>query len=199
MEWYGAIKKIIVLDFANEKEVMLFQCDWFDVHPAPSNIKSKSRGYSRDEYGIIDIDTTKFRYADEPYIMVNQAEQVCYMKSARKSKWSNVLRMKPRNLFAMQEKYVIEPSLSYCLRLIPSQSRISMTSLFWVILRYFPASWRAARPCGRCCAPTSWWAPRRCHRCCAPASWWAPRPCRRCCAPDSWWAPRPCRRFCASS
>ena len=85
MEWYGVIKKIIVLDFANEKEVMLFQCDWFDVPPAPSKIKSKSRGYSRDEYGIIDIDTTKFRYADEPYIMVNQAEQVCYVKSARKS------------------------------------------------------------------------------------------------------------------
>ena len=35
--------------------------------------------------------------------MANQAEQVCYVKSARKSNWSNVLRMKPRNLFAMPE------------------------------------------------------------------------------------------------
>jgi len=103
MEWYGVIKKIIVLDFANEKEVMLFQCDWFDVPPAPSKIKSKSKGYSREEYGIIDIDTTKLRYVDEPYIMANQAEQVCYVKSARKSNWSSVLRMKPRNLFAMPE------------------------------------------------------------------------------------------------
>ena len=85
MEWYGVIKKIIVLDFANEKEVMLFHCNWFDVPPAPSKIKSKSRGYSRYEYEIIDIDTTKLRYADEPYIMVNQAEQVCYVKSTRKS------------------------------------------------------------------------------------------------------------------
>ncbi|KAG2620272.1 hypothetical protein PVAP13_3NG260300 [Panicum virgatum] len=73
MEWYRVIKKISVLDFANEKEVMLFQ------------------GYSRDEYGIIDIDTTKLHYADEPYIMANQVEQ------------SSVLRMKPRNLFAMPE------------------------------------------------------------------------------------------------
>ena len=81
----GVIKKIIVHDFANKKEVMLFQCDWFDVPPAPSKIKSKSRGYSRDEYGIIDIDTTKLRYAEEPYIMANQVEQVCYVKSARKS------------------------------------------------------------------------------------------------------------------
>ncbi|KAG2557508.1 hypothetical protein PVAP13_8NG216302 [Panicum virgatum] len=85
MEWYGIIKKIIILDFANEKEVMLFQ------------------GYSRDEYGIIDIDTTRLRYADDPYIMANQAEQVCYVKSARKSNWSSVLRMKPRNLFVTPE------------------------------------------------------------------------------------------------
>ncbi|KAG2619754.1 hypothetical protein PVAP13_3NG134501 [Panicum virgatum] len=85
MEWYGVIKKIIVLDFANEKEVILFQ------------------GYSRYEYGIIDIDTTNLRYVDEPYIMANQAEQVCYVKSARKSNWSSVLKMKPRNLFAMPE------------------------------------------------------------------------------------------------
>ena len=36
--------------------------------------------------------------------MVNQAEQVCYVKSVRKSNWSSVLRMKPRNLFAMPER-----------------------------------------------------------------------------------------------
>jgi len=36
--------------------------------------------------------------------MANQAEQVCYVKSARKSNWSSVLRMKPRNLFAMPER-----------------------------------------------------------------------------------------------
>ena len=35
--------------------------------------------------------------------MANQAEQVYFVKSARKSNWSSVLRMKPRNLFAMPE------------------------------------------------------------------------------------------------
>ena len=104
MEWYGVIKKIIVLVFPNEKEVILFQCDWFDVPPATSKSKSKRRGYSRDEYGIIDIDTTKLRYVDEPYIMANKAEKVCYVKSARKSNWSSVLKMKPKNLFAMPKR-----------------------------------------------------------------------------------------------
>ena len=31
MAWYGVLKKITTLDFANEKEVVLFQCDWYDV------------------------------------------------------------------------------------------------------------------------------------------------------------------------
>jgi len=71
MEWYGVIKKILTLDFPGEKEVVLFQCDWYDV-PAPS--KKKSRGYRRDQYGIIDVDTTRFRYLNDPYILETQAE-----------------------------------------------------------------------------------------------------------------------------
>ena len=73
MEWYGVIKKILTLDIPGEKEVVLFQCDWYDV-PAPS--KNKSRGYRRDQYGIIDVNTTRFRYLNDPYILRTQAEQV---------------------------------------------------------------------------------------------------------------------------
>lgn len=101
MDWYGVIKKIIALDFPNDKEVLLFECDWFDVPGATTN---KSRGYSKDQYGIIDIDTTRFRFKDEPYILASQAQQVCYVKCAKKNNWCSVLRMKPRNLFAMPER-----------------------------------------------------------------------------------------------
>lgn len=100
MEWYGLIKNIITLDFPNGKEVMLFECDWFDV---PGGTTNKSRGYNKDKYGIVDIDTTRFRFSDEPYILATQAEQVCYVKHAKKTNWCTVLRMKPRNLFAMPE------------------------------------------------------------------------------------------------
>lgn len=101
MDWYGVIKKIIALDFPNNKEVLLFECDWFDVPGATTN---KSRGYSKDQYAIIDIDTTRFRFKDEPYILASQAQQVCYVKCAKKNNWCSVLRMKPRNLFAMPER-----------------------------------------------------------------------------------------------
>nr|TKW14652.1 hypothetical protein SEVIR_5G180500v2 [Setaria viridis] len=41
MDWYGVPKKIITLDFPGEKEVILFECDWYDV---PATTKNKSRG-----------------------------------------------------------------------------------------------------------------------------------------------------------
>lgn len=105
MEWYGVLKRTITLEFPNAKEVMLFECDWYDV-PAPT--RNKSKGYSKDQYGIVDIDTTQFRYTDEPYILATQAEQVCYVPSAKKTNWCSVIRLKPRNLFAMPEGEEIE-------------------------------------------------------------------------------------------
>ncbi|XP_066378985.1 uncharacterized protein [Miscanthus floridulus] len=102
MDWYGVIKKIISREFPGGKELMMFQCDWYDV-PAPT--QNKSRGYKKDQYGIIDIDTTHFRYSNDPYILVTQAEQVFYVKDAKKSDWSSVVRMKPRNIFSMPESY----------------------------------------------------------------------------------------------
>jgi hypothetical protein len=100
MGWYGVLKKIICLDFPGEKEVILFQCVWFDV-PAAST--SKSRGYSKDKFGVIYIDITRFRYSDEPYILSTQAEQVFYARNPKKPNWCGVLRVQPRNLFAMPE------------------------------------------------------------------------------------------------
>jgi hypothetical protein len=100
MDWYGVLRRIICLDFHGENEVMLFQCDWFDV---PTASKNKSRGYNKDQYGVVDIDMTQFKYSDEPFILSTQAEQVFYVKHAKKQNWCSALRMQPRNLFSMPE------------------------------------------------------------------------------------------------
>ena len=100
MDWYGVLKKIITLDFPGEKEVIFFECDWYDV---PAATKNKSRGYSKDQYGIIDIDTTRRRYVNDPYVLATQVEKVFYVKCANKSNWSSVVRIKPRTLFSMPE------------------------------------------------------------------------------------------------
>jgi hypothetical protein len=101
MDWYGVLNKVITLDFPGAKEVILFECHWFDV---PTASTSKTRGYSKDQYGIIDIDTSRRRYMDEPYVLGTQVEQVFYVKCANKPTWCSVVRMKPRTLFSMSEE-----------------------------------------------------------------------------------------------
>jgi hypothetical protein len=101
MDWYIVLQKVIALDFPGEKEAILFECDWSDVSDAS---KSKSKGYSKDQYGIIDIETSHRRYMDEPYVLGTQVEQVFYVKCANKPSWSSVVRMNPRTLFAMPEQ-----------------------------------------------------------------------------------------------
>jgi len=102
MIWYGVIRRIISLEFPTQKEVLLFQCDWYDV-PAAST--SRSRGYNRVKYGVIDIDTSRFRYSNEPYILILaiQAEPVFFVNLVNKPGWSSVVAVRPRNLFAMPE------------------------------------------------------------------------------------------------
>nr|TKW03210.1 hypothetical protein SEVIR_7G009200v2 [Setaria viridis] len=56
MTWYGVIRRMISLEFPAHKEVGLFHCDWYDVLAAST---SRSRGYSREKYGVIDIDTSR--------------------------------------------------------------------------------------------------------------------------------------------
>jgi hypothetical protein len=85
MDWYGVIKKIFSLEFPNAKEVVMFECDCYDM-PASNN--NKGRGYKMDQYGIVDIDTTRFLYLNEPCILGTQAEQVVYVKHLKKSCWS---------------------------------------------------------------------------------------------------------------
>ena len=44
----------------------MFECDWYDI---PAATKNKSKGYSKDQYGIIDIATTCRRYVNDPYVL----------------------------------------------------------------------------------------------------------------------------------
>jgi hypothetical protein len=100
MCWYGVIKRMISLEFPGQKEVILFECDWYDV---PATSTSRGRGYNKDQFEVIDIDTTRIRYENEPYILATQAQQVFYVDLVNKPGWRSVIAMKPRDLFAMPE------------------------------------------------------------------------------------------------
>ena len=83
------------------KEIVLFKCNWFEVPPQGKN---QSRGYRKDEYGFINVDVTRLHYKDDPFILRIQAEQVYYAKNVKNPNWCAVIRVKPRNLFAMPNK-----------------------------------------------------------------------------------------------
>jgi hypothetical protein len=70
--------------------------------PAATSIK-RGKEYSKAKFGVIDIDTTRHRYKNGPYILATHAELVFYVNLVNKPGWSSVISLKPRNLFAMLE------------------------------------------------------------------------------------------------
>ena len=101
IDWFGVVKKIIALDYLGSNEVILFKCDWFEVPPQG---RRQSRGYKKDAYGFINVDTTCLHYKDDPFILGIQAEQVCYAKDVENPNWCSVIKLRPRNLFAMPNR-----------------------------------------------------------------------------------------------
>jgi hypothetical protein len=80
--WYGMIKRMISLEFLGQKEVILLQCDWFDVPLDTST--NRGKGYIKYKFGVIDIDTTRHKFSNEPYILATQAELVFYVNLLNK-------------------------------------------------------------------------------------------------------------------
>ena len=66
-------KVCYVLDFPPDKEVVLFECAWFDVPPAN---RTESKGYKKDKYGIVDLDTTLHRFQGDPETLTLQASKL---------------------------------------------------------------------------------------------------------------------------
>ena len=69
----------------------------------PATSTSRSIGYNRYKFGIIDIATSMLRYLDEPYILASNVEPVFYIPIVNKSGWSTVVLVRPTNLFSMPD------------------------------------------------------------------------------------------------
>jgi hypothetical protein len=49
---------------------------------------------SKDKYGYVNVDLRVFRYKNEPFVFVNDAEQVFYVPDLAKKNWSVVIPRK---------------------------------------------------------------------------------------------------------
>lgn len=101
VDYYGKIRKILEIQYLDNNSVILFQCDWFDV---PTQGRSQSRGYKRDEYGFICVDVTRLHYKNDPFILGSQAQSVYYVKHDQNENWHAVVRVRPRNLYDLPEQ-----------------------------------------------------------------------------------------------
>jgi len=95
-DYYGVLKEVIQLEYFGEptKRVVLFYCDWFSPE-----IPRGTRVY--DQYGIVEV-RQRGRYRKyDPFIIAQQAIQVCYTpypgRRRDKQDWLVVMKTKPRS------------------------------------------------------------------------------------------------------
>ncbi|KAL9691603.1 hypothetical protein QQ045_012028 [Rhodiola kirilowii] len=70
--YYGVIRNIVQVQYANGMSVDLFDCIWFNTDPT-------ERGSIKKDYGLISVDTSTSWYEDWPYCLATLARQVFYL------------------------------------------------------------------------------------------------------------------------
>lgn len=90
-DYFGVLTDIIKLTYGIYS-VVLFKCEWWDVH-------SRGRGIKKDKNGFTLINTSRTLPTDVSYILAAQAEQVYYVKDTKDPKWLVVVKTKPRDFF----------------------------------------------------------------------------------------------------
>jgi hypothetical protein len=98
IDFYGQLKSIFRLQYNSsngiDRSVVLFQCDWFDV---------TDDGIDDDGH-FISINTSRFWYKSDPFILTSEASKVFYIPDTRlKGKWQVVQRFQHRHLWSVTE------------------------------------------------------------------------------------------------
>lgn len=83
---------MIELQFDPNRKVILFWCNWFDVH-------DKIKGIKRDEYDYVSVNPSRFLKINEPVVLVDQASQVFYANDNSNKGWHVVRKTQPRDSF----------------------------------------------------------------------------------------------------
>jgi hypothetical protein len=100
--YYGRILDIIELNYYGKFSVVLFKCEWVDV--------TQGKGVKTDKYGCTLVNFSHNIHSGdkiehEPFIFANQVDQVFYVEDEINQGWSDVLKMKPRDIFEMGEEW----------------------------------------------------------------------------------------------
>jgi hypothetical protein len=80
VNYYGRIRDIIELNYYGCFKVILFKCDWVDVH--------HSMGMKQDEFGFTLVNFSRLIHTgekvdDDPFVFSSQVEQVFYVQDPK--------------------------------------------------------------------------------------------------------------------
>lgn len=97
VNYYGRLSDIVELSYRNYK-VVLFRCDWYDVH--------HRAGMKNDEFRFSLVNFSRKIHTgekldDDPFVFSSQVEQVFYSEDPKTEGWHVVTRFRPRDLFDM--------------------------------------------------------------------------------------------------
>jgi len=100
VNYYGRLSDIIKLSYI-EYKVVLFKCDWYDVHHRV--------GLQKDDFGFTLVNFSRKIHTEEkmehdPFVFSSQVEQVFYVEDPKAKGWNVVVRVKPRDLFDMGDE-----------------------------------------------------------------------------------------------
>ncbi|KAF3679796.1 putative nitrate transporter 1.4-like [Capsicum annuum] len=91
-DYYGVLTDVMELQFVPDRRVILFRCNWFDMHV-------KIKGIKRDEYDYVSVNPSRFLKTNEPFVLVDQASQVFYSNDNSNKGWHLVRKTQPRDSY----------------------------------------------------------------------------------------------------
>jgi hypothetical protein len=99
--FYGQLKSIIKLQYNSsggvDRSVVLFRCDWFDLG-------GKKKTGVRDDGHFESINTGRYWYKNDPFILTTQATKVFYVPdTAFGGNWRVVQKFQHRHLWSVTE------------------------------------------------------------------------------------------------
>jgi hypothetical protein len=98
IDYYGRLSDIIELSYGDDYKVVLFKCDWYDVH--------NRAGIKKDDFGFTLVNFSRVIHTGiekehDPFVFSSQVEQVFYVEDPKFKGWHVVTRKRPRDLFDM--------------------------------------------------------------------------------------------------
>ncbi|KAI3895550.1 hypothetical protein MKW92_050315 [Papaver armeniacum] len=95
-DYYGVVSEIIEARYLNQLRILFLKCNWRPV--------ANQGGSKRDSYGFTCVNLNRTCYANEPFALAHQAQQVFYMKDIKNRQLEVVIKTRPRCSYNIPEK-----------------------------------------------------------------------------------------------